>query len=160
MTTKDIIFDRTIHQLLKKKAQQYGNREFFRFNDESFGFEDLDRESDKVAAGLQQLGIDKGAKVAIEMGNRPEFLFLWFGLCKLGAIEVPINTAHRGTLLSYMVNQADCSFMVLDSAYLDRVVPVMKDFSKIEKVFVLKKPEEKLPKCPSRGRWDRTPRCY
>ncbi|MCU0288194.1 MAG: AMP-binding protein, partial [Acidobacteria bacterium] len=91
MTINNIIYDRTIHQLLKKKVQQYGNREFFRFNDEVFGFEDLDRESDKTAAGLQQLGIDKGDKVAIVMGNRPEFLFLWFGLCKLGAVEVPIN---------------------------------------------------------------------
>lgn len=146
MTTNDIIFERTIHQLLRKKVHQYGNREFFRFNDVPYGFEDLDRESDKVAAGLQLLGVDKGDKVAIEMGNRPEFLFLWFGLCKLGAIEVPINTSHRGTLLSYMINQSDCRFMVVESAYLDRVVPVMKDFSKIEKVVILKNPEEKLPK--------------
>jgi crotonobetaine/carnitine-CoA ligase len=34
----------------------------------------------------------------------------------------------------------------MDSAFLDRVVPVMKDFAQIEKVLVLKKPDEKLPK--------------
>ncbi len=132
--------------MLKRKAEQYGNREFFRFNDEVYGFLDLDRESDKVAAGLQRLGVAKGDKVAIEMGNRPEFLFLWFGLCKLGAIEVPINTSHRGNLLAYMVNQSDCRFMVVESVYLDRVVPAMNYFSKIEKVLVLKEPGETLPK--------------
>lgn len=149
MTKTIDIHDRTIHQLLKKRAQQYGNREFFRFNDEVFGFLDLDRESDKAAAGLQRLGVGKGDKVAIVMGNRPEFLFLWFGLCKLGAIEVPINTSHRGSLLSYMINQSDCSFMVVESAYLDRVVPLMNYFLKVEKVVVLKTGGESLPKINS-----------
>ncbi|MCX6584164.1 MAG: AMP-binding protein [Candidatus Aminicenantes bacterium] len=145
-TTSTDIYDRTIHRLLKSKAEQYGNREFFRFNDQVFGFRDLDRESNKIAAGLQRLGVAKGDKVAIEMGNRPEFLFLWFGLCKLGAVEVPINTSHRGDLLSYMINQSDCRFMVVDSAYLDRAAPVMKGLPKIEKVLVLKGRGENLPK--------------
>lgn len=146
MPFDDMLPQRTIHQLLKKKVEQYGNREFFRFNDQVFGFEDLDRESDKVAAGLQSLEIDKGDKVAIEMENRPEFLFLLFGLCKIGAIEVPINTAHRGSLLAYMVNQADCRLMVVEAKFLDRVAPVFKDLPKIEKVLVLKERGEKLPK--------------
>ena len=146
MASDDTLRPGTIHQLLERKVEQYGNRGFFCFNGQVFGFEDLDRESDKVAAGLQSLGIRKGDKVAIEMENRPEFLFLWFGLCKIGAIEVPINTAHRGNLLAYMVNQGDCRFMVVEAKFLDRVVPVFKDLPKIEKVLVLKEQVEKLPK--------------
>ena len=49
--------------------------------------------------------IGRGDKVAIMMGNRPEFLICWFALSQLGAIEVPINTAHRGTLLHYMARR-------------------------------------------------------
>ena len=30
------------------------------------------------------------------MGNRSEFLYAWFGILKLGAIEVPIHDAARG----------------------------------------------------------------
>ncbi|MBW2370011.1 MAG: AMP-binding protein, partial [Deltaproteobacteria bacterium] len=63
----NIRHERTIHRVLKAKVKQYGNREFFRFNDQVFGFEDLDRHSDKMAAGLQSLGIGKGDKVGIVM---------------------------------------------------------------------------------------------
>lgn len=145
MTGETNFHERTIHHLLEKQAHGYGNRDFLRFKDRVFGFEDLDRESDKVAAGLQSLGISKGDKVAIEMGNRPEFLFLWFGLCKLGAIEVPLNTAHRGDILAYMVRQADCRMMVVESMFLDRVVPVLNGLTKIEKILVLKEQDEELP---------------
>jgi len=145
MTSVDIAHNRVIHRVLKEKVEQYSNREFFRFEDQVFGYRDIDRESDKVAAGLQALGVGKGDKVAIVMKNRPEFLFLWFGLSKLGAIEVPINTAHRGYLLTYMLDKADCRLVVVESQFLDRIVPVLKDLPKVEKVLILAEPGEALP---------------
>jgi len=80
MSSGDIAHNRVIHRVLKQKIEQYGNREFLYFKDQVFGYKDFDRESDKVAAGLQSLGVCEGDKVAIVMNNRPEFLFLWFGL--------------------------------------------------------------------------------
>ncbi len=137
MAADDLFHERVIHRVLKSKVKQYGNREFFRYKDQIFGYEDFDRESDKVAAGLQSLGIAKGDKVAIDMKNRAEYLFLWFGLSKLGAIEVPINTAHRGDLLTYMIDKADCRLAVVEAVYLDRVGPVLKNLPKLERVLVL-----------------------
>ncbi len=134
---EDLNHERTIHRVLRQKVKQHGNRDFFYFKDQTFGYEDLDRESDRVAAGLQSLGIGKGDKVAILMNNRPEFLFLWFGLCKLGAVEVPINTAHRGDLLTYMIDKADCRMAVVESPFLDRLAPVLNDLPKLEHVLIL-----------------------
>jgi len=145
MTSGDMVHDRTIHRVLKQKVEQYGSREFLYFKDRVFSYLDLDRESDRVAAGLQSLGIIKGDKVAIIMNNRPEFLFLWFGLCKLGAIEVPINTAHRGDLLTYMVDRSESRFLVTESLFLDRVEPALKDLPKLEKVIVLDDKGKPLP---------------
>jgi len=131
--------------MLKQKLEQYGNRDFLYFKDQVFGYEDFDRESNKVAAGFQGLGLGRGDKVGIVMDNRPEFLFFWFGLCKLGGIEVPINTAHRGDLLTYMVDKADCRFLVVQSGSLDRVGPVLKDLPKVEKVLVFGEEGETMP---------------
>lgn len=145
MSSENIAHNRVIPRVLKQKVEQYGNREFFYFKDQVFGYKDFDRESDKVAAGLQSLGVCKGDKVAILMNNRPEFIFLWFGLCKLGGVEVPINTAHKGNILTYMIDQADCRFFVVESVYLDRVEPVLKELGKLEKVLVLGKAGEEIP---------------
>jgi len=137
MTQGDVFHERVIHRVLERKVEQYGNREFFRFDDRTFGYEDFNREANRVAAGLQRLGVSKGDKVAIMMRNRPEFLFLWFGLCKLGAVEVPINVAHRGNLLSYMIDKADCKYVVVEEELLDRLAPVLKDLPSVSTVVVL-----------------------
>ena len=145
MPKSDFIRERVIHRVLKQKVVEWGNREFFRFKNAVFGYEDFDRESDKVATGLQSLGIAKGDKVAIMLSNRPEFIFLWFGLSKLGAVEVPINTAHRGNLLTYMIDMADCRLIVVEAGFLDRLAPVLKDLFKVEQVAVLDDRKDKLP---------------
>lgn len=140
MKSSDIVKRNVIHQALKEKVEQYGNREFFRFKDQVFGYRDLDQLSDQVAAGLQGLGIGKGDKVGILMPNRPEFIFVWFGLCKLGAIEVPVNTAHRSDLLVYMLDQSDCRAVVADSSLLDRLAPVLPELPGLEMVVLVDEP--------------------
>lgn len=145
MTLKNISHTMNIHGALEEKVKEYGRREFFYFQDQAFTYSDLNRESDRVAAGLQSLGIVKGDKVAVIMDNRPEFLFLWFGLSKIGAVEVPINTAHKGDLLVHMIDTADCCLMVTESGYLDRVEPVLKDLPGIQKILVLSHPDDPMP---------------
>ena len=95
--------DRVVHAVLERQAEKYGNRTFFYFREKEFGYEEFNQISNRVACGLQEIGIKKGDKVAIILPNCPEFPFLWFGLSKLGAIEVPINTAHKGEILTYML---------------------------------------------------------
>lgn len=117
--------EHVIHTVLEQQIERYGNRPFLYFRDKVFGYQDFDQAANRVASGLQKIGIFKGNKVAIIMGNCPEYLFLWFGLSKLGAIEVPINTAHKGDVLIYMLNQSDVCMLVISSQYLDRVVPIL-----------------------------------
>jgi crotonobetaine/carnitine-CoA ligase len=128
---------RVIHHVLEKQVEKYGNRTFFFFKNHAYGFQELNEKAGKLAAGLQQWGIRKGDKVAIVMENCPEFLFLWFGLCKLGAVEVPINTAHKGDLLTYMLDKSDSRLIVTDSKFLDRVAPVVSSLPKLEGVAVM-----------------------
>lgn len=64
-------------------------------------FGDFDAEVDRVAAGLQKLGVEPGDRVAVGMHNVPEFPFAYFGILRAGAVAValnamltPLETAH------------------------------------------------------------------
>src|SRR5690606_20231523 len=45
-------------------------------------------------------------------------LWTYYGLAKLGAVSVPMNTAAKGDLLRYQVDHADAVMMVVDAEYL------------------------------------------
>lgn len=129
--------NQTVHGLLARQVERYSDREFLLFEDQVFSFADLERESRQVAAGLQKSGIGKGDKVALMMGNRPEYLFTWFGLSMLGAIEVPLNTAHKGELLAYMVDKAECKLLIVDACYWQQIAEVLDNLPALKSAIVL-----------------------
>jgi carnitine-CoA ligase len=92
--------------MLRAKAHRNGSRIALRFSDRSLSYEELERESDLLAAALADHGIQRGDRVACLIGNRPEFPLLWFAVAKRRAVFVPLNTALRGELLRYEL--ADC----------------------------------------------------
>jgi crotonobetaine/carnitine-CoA ligase len=127
---------RVVHRVLERQAEKYGDRTFLYFKDDKFSYCDIDEASSRVACGLQRMGVSKGDKVAIMMPNCPEFIFLWFGISKLGAVEVPINLAHKGDVLTYMLDQSDSSLMVVHSDYLDRIKAIEDAIPKIRRFVV------------------------
>lgn len=136
--------ERTVNHLLERRAELQGDQTFFWFKKKAFSYGDLQRMSSAAAKGLQSLGVAKGDRVALMLGNRPEFLACWFGLSKLGAVEVPVNTGHRGYLLSYLLNQAQCSVLIVEQSLLGVVEEIAGDLDTLRHL-VLLDPEGELP---------------
>jgi len=93
--------------LIRAKAAKNGSRTALRFEDRALSYEALDRETDRVAAGLARAGVGSGDRVAALLFNTPEFPLLWFGVAKRGAVLVPLNTGLKGEILRYEL--ADCA---------------------------------------------------
>jgi len=70
------------------------------------------------------LGIRHGDHVAVMLPNCPEFLWAVWGLGKLGAVAVPINTAAKGELLQYFLSQSDSAWVVVDEEWAGRIAEV------------------------------------
>ncbi|WP_339863388.1 AMP-binding protein [Paremcibacter congregatus] len=129
--------NRTVHGVIEQLAADRGDKPFLSFEDQTFSYSELNDEAGKVAAGLQGLGIVKNDKVAIMMSNRPEFLFSWFGTSKVGAVEVPVNTAHKGALLSYMINMSDSVVLILEADFVDQIREILPDLRKLKHIILL-----------------------
>jgi len=119
--------DMTIHGLLRKQATRYGHRPFLTFGGQTISFAELEAMSSRAAAGLAALGVGKGDRVALMLDNCVEYLALWFGLSRLGAIEVPLNTAHRGTVLAHMLRISRARLVIAEAHHLPAVDAVRDD---------------------------------
>lgn len=107
--------------VLRSRAESHATEPFLRFRDGELTYRDIDTEANRVAQGLIELGVGKGDHVAVMLPNCPELVTVVFALARLGAVAVPINTAHRGGLLRHVLSSSDSTTLVIDSAYLDRL---------------------------------------
>ena len=100
--------------LLQQKARKNGDRPALRFEHRTLSYRELDRETDRVAAGLAAAGVGAGDRVAVLLWNTPEFPLVWFGAAKRGAVLVPLNTALKGEILRYELADSEPTALVVD----------------------------------------------
>lgn len=123
--------ERVLTNILEDKARTHENHVVFQFRDYPITFGELNERINKVANGFQKLGVKKGDKVAMMLPNCPEFLYTWFGLNKIGAVEVPINLALKGPGLAYQLTQSDSVALVTDTKYIENIQMVEDDLKDI-----------------------------
>jgi crotonobetaine/carnitine-CoA ligase len=126
--------ENVIGKLVGKKALSQKDRVFLRFKDKTVTYQQLDETSNRFANGFKALRIAKNDKIAIMMKNHPDFLYAWFGSAKLGAVEVPINTAYKGDLLRHIINNSDSRILIIDGDLLHRLLLIKGDLTKLEQI--------------------------
>ena len=131
-TSENNVLDR----LLDEKAERNKDKPFLYFEDKKITYKKLREKVNKVANGLIRMGIKKGDKVALIMENCPEYIYTWFALSKIGAIEVPINTFHKGNMLEYLINYSDAEILVLSDTVIPQVKAIENNLENLKKVIV------------------------
>ena len=115
---------RIFSKILRLQAQQAGDTEFLVTDTLRVTFAEADAITDSLAGGLVAMGIDKGDRVALYLGNRPEMVLLALAINKVGAIWTPINTDYKGEWLVDTLNRSRCKLLVTDSQLQSRIVDV------------------------------------
>ena len=109
----------TLGMFLRDAAQRFSSREavVFHGSDQrvSWSYRDLDREASLVARSLIAGGLEKGDRVALLMGNRPEWVAAAFGIARAGGVLVPINTYLESRELEYVLNHSDATVLITQS---------------------------------------------
>jgi acyl-CoA synthetase (AMP-forming)/AMP-acid ligase II len=127
---------RTMGDWVRERAAKYGDRHALDVHDVKRSYAEVDRFSSQMAAGLANLGLGVGSHACTMMKNSVESIDVWFGLCKLGAIEIPVNTANRGAPLKYMIDQSDSQTIAIDEEYVDRLTAIVDDLPQLQNVII------------------------
>ena len=82
---------------------------------------DFDQRANRFANLLLTRGIRKGQKVAILLMNCLEWLPVYFGILKAGAIAVPLNFRYTADEIKYCLEKSDSEFLVFGPEFTGRV---------------------------------------
>ncbi|MFQ5678574.1 MAG: AMP-binding protein [Gemmatimonadota bacterium] len=100
-------------ELLEHAAARWPEAPALTSNEELWSFADLREAACAAADRLSSLGIGRGDKVAVWAANVPEWIFLEFGLPRLGAVLVTANTALGVDDLTYLLRDSDAKALVV-----------------------------------------------
>lgn len=85
------------------------------FDDDVLTWAELDVRVSAAARGLLGLGLVTGDRVALQLGNTPDFAVLWFGALRAGLVAVPVNTSYTAAEIDHVVGDSGARLLVTTS---------------------------------------------
>ncbi|KIX98820.1 uncharacterized protein Z520_05281 [Fonsecaea multimorphosa CBS 102226] len=121
-----------ISQILQSRAEnpKEADEVFLLFEDRSFTWRTFWGATKRIANWLIEdsatggVGVQKGDIVAMDGGNSPEYVMLWFAIEAVGASPAFINCNLTGTPLTHCVKLCDSKVLIADVAIRGLVDPV------------------------------------
>jgi crotonobetaine/carnitine-CoA ligase len=95
--------DWVLPRVLEHQAVHRPDRPFLSWTDTgpTYTFAETNRVVNRLAHGFRRLGVTPGDKVALFLPNSVEFVFAWFALQKIGAVEVAVADSYKGRFLEH-----------------------------------------------------------
>ena len=81
----------------------------------------FDEKANRVANAMLARGVKKGEKVGILLMNCLEWLPIYFGILKSGAVAVPLNYRYSADEIDYCVNLADIEILIFGPEFTERI---------------------------------------
>ncbi|MFV1989566.1 MAG: AMP-binding protein [Acidimicrobiales bacterium] len=133
--------------MLMAQAEQQPDRDILTFEhlsldggatpDEIRTYADLATNANRIAAGLIELGMDRGDRFGLMMRNHPEFVEALIAASISATVAVPIDARTKADKLRYMISDSGCSGVICADECLSEVLAVMSDLPQVRWILVL-----------------------
>ena len=103
---------------------------------------EFDVKANRFANLLFTRGVRRGDKVAILLMNCLEWLPIYFGILKAGAIVVPMNYRYSSDEIKYCLDLADVRMLVFGPEFIERVGAIQNEIDAVDNLFFVGKKED------------------
>jgi crotonobetaine/carnitine-CoA ligase len=131
----------TLPHVLEHQAQHRAQRPFLSWTDAgpALTYAEVNARVNRLAHGMAAFGIARREHVGILLPNCLEFLFAWFALNKLGAVEVAISDAYKGSFLAHPLQLSQSRILITTATLAQRLVDI-EDQIPIETIVLVTEP--------------------
>ncbi len=136
-----------IFDYLEKWARERPEREAIVYRDRRIDYADYNRQVDRVARGLLELGVQRGDKVGLYIPNHPEFIFAYLACAKLGAAAVPVSWRFAPQEVKYILGHSDSRAVIMETEFMDsdfiaKINAVRDDLPLLRDIVVIGSPQD------------------
>jgi len=136
--------DWSLPTVLRRRARERGGARCLSVPSQglTFTYSEMQSIAERVARRLVNRGGTPGDRLAIMASNKAEVIQAWFGSALAGLVEVPINTAYRGSFLEHQLRTVSPRFAVIDASLAQAFVDAGDAGKSIETIFLIGAPDE------------------
>lgn len=117
------IFDR-IEEWARRSPDRFAFAVDHQQTVEQYGYADVLKQAESIARGLAASDIQQGDRVGVLMENIPQWVFVFLGAMRLGAITVPLATTLPEPAMRRIIEHSGCKILFADAQNLEKAFGV------------------------------------
>ena len=123
--------DLTFGDILDRAADRYPDKEAFVDGESRLTFAQARDRVNKLAISLMNLGIEPTERVLVQLSNWNEFVYVFFALQKIGAVDVLLIDRYRQHEINHLIQLSGATTWVLPLTYQKTdYLPIIRDVLK------------------------------
>jgi long-chain acyl-CoA synthetase len=136
------LHDYTFYDLINRNAVCFNNLPAWLEADDrrAVTFAEVKRAVDRLAAGLQKSGVQKGDRIGVLGKNSLEYFLLYGAAAALGAIILPINWRLSAEEVVFILNDGSPKLLFADPEYQSMIAAAKERLPSVQRYFNLKPP--------------------
>ncbi len=137
MKASDLPLYYNVVDILERNLAQRASKPAIVSEPREMTFEQVAREANQVGNALKRLDVRIGDLVAILSLDVAEWVTAYFGIVKIGAVAVGMNTLLKPHEYAYMLRDSRARVLIVHSALLPALAPIRKELEYVKHVIVI-----------------------
>ncbi|MBU3916993.1 long-chain fatty acid--CoA ligase, partial [bacterium] len=134
-------------ELAEQSYEKFGEKLSLIFNDQEYTNLQLLKSANKLANGLNKLGIKRGDKVLVMLMNSPEVIISYQAIMRTGAVIVPVIFLLGHREVAHIMKNSEAVAIITTKQLLPNVLDARKGIKALKHVIVVE--DEDLPETKS-----------
>ena len=127
----------SLPEMLNRTVQKSPSETALIYFGAKINYSEVQDHVDRLAAGLQSLGIKKGDRIALFMPNCPQFVISFFGALAIGAIVTPTSPIYTPREIAHQWNDAGVSIVITDRKLLPVIEAALPQLKSVRHVILI-----------------------
>src|SRR4051812_37393188 len=111
----------SIWAMIAEAAERNPDGEALICGERRMSWRELVARSARIATGFQRLGLQRGDRIAVLLGNRTEFVLTMFAAAHAGVVTVLLSTRQQKPEIAYVLNDSGARLLIHEATHADRV---------------------------------------
>ena len=128
----------SVYTLLKNTVERFPNHIAIVFEDEPTAYSSLKAQVDKLAGKWREIGLEKGDRIALMLGNHPLYIVSYYAAQALGLVVVQVNPMYTPREFMQIVVDSNVQYVVFDKI-AKQTVKEVKEIYSFEQTFTIER---------------------
>jgi len=132
-----------LRELVEGQAEKYKDKVFIYWKEDTISYAQLNEFTNKVANFLyHELGIRKGDKVSVYLPNMLEYVYLYLGIPRIGAVTGPVNALFKAREVQFVVGHSEAKAIITIPPFMEMVNQIKGELPNLKHIIVIGEPVE------------------